>query len=57
MYVYINREDIRYFLSIAIAMPIPPPIHKDATPFFFPVLSKACNKVTSILVPGTKSFL
>lgn len=37
-----------------MAIPIPPPIHKDATPFFFPILSKECNKVTNILAPVTK---
>lgn len=38
-------------LSTHIAMPIPPPTQRAATPFLPFVLSKACNNVTSILAP------
>lgn len=34
-----------------MAMPIPPPMQRDATPFWPPVLCSACNKVTSTLQP------
>lgn len=34
-----------------MAMPIPPPMHREATPFWPPVLCSACNKVTSTLQP------
>lgn len=34
-----------------MAMPIPPPTHKDATPRFLPVLNKECTKVTNTLAP------
>lgn len=38
-------------LSTHMAMPIPPPMQRDATPFWPPVLWSACNKVTSTLQP------
>lgn len=38
-------------LSTHMAMPIPPPMQRDATPFRPPVLCSACNKVTSTLQP------
>lgn len=36
---------------MAIAIPIPPPIHKDATPFFNCFRSSKCRRVTRILAP------
>lgn len=51
MNLLLDKKNIRYFLSIAIATPIPPPTHKDTTPFFFPVLFRMCNRVTSTLAP------
>lgn len=38
-------------LSTHMAMPIPPPMQRDATPFRPPVRCSACTKVTSTLQP------
>lgn len=46
-----------YFLSIARAMPIPPPIHNAAMPFFPPILSNEWSKVTKILAPAKYKFI
>lgn len=35
---------------------MPPPIHKDATPRFLPVLNKECINVTNTLAPKTIWF-
>lgn len=40
-----------YAVSIATAIPIPPPTHRDATPRFFPVLINAYTNVTNTLAP------
>lgn len=42
-------------LSTHMAMPIPPPMHRDATPLWPPVLSSACSRVTSTLQPDMPS--
>lgn len=34
-----------------MAMPIPPPMHREATPLLPPSLWRACNRVTSTLQP------
>lgn len=41
---------------MAMAIPIPPPMQSDATPFLPPVLSNAYNKVTSTRVPANKNI-
>lgn len=38
-------------LSTHMAMPIPPPMHREATPLLPPSLWRACNRVTSTLQP------
>lgn len=43
-----------YSVSTVMAIPMPPPTHRDTTPRFLPVLNKACTKVTNTLAPKKK---
>ena len=40
-----------WHISTQTAIPIPPPMHSEATPLFPPTLLSACNNVTSIRQP------
>ena len=48
--MFLSKLDIQHD-STHKAMPIPPPIHKEAHPFFAPFRCMAYNKVTRIRQP------
>lgn len=48
---YMSEKRRGSHLSTHIAMPIPPPMHKAATPRFPPVRSSACTRVTRMREP------
>lgn len=47
----VHLESSSHTLSTHMAMPIPPPMHREATPLLPPSLCSACKRVTSTLQP------